>query len=57
MVRMSGRVVTVLQLAAILVLTVSPRTAGLVVMIVGVASCVAIADYTLALARQRKQRD
>jgi phosphatidylglycerophosphate synthase len=57
MVRMSGKVVTVLQLAAILVLTVSPHRAGLVVMIVGAASCLAIADYTLVLARQRKQRD
>ena len=57
MVRTSGKAVTVLQLAAILVLTVSPESAGLVVMIVGVASCLAIADYTLALARQRRQRD
>lgn len=57
MVRTSGKAVTVLQLAAILVLTVSPQSAGMVVMIVGVASCLAIADYTLALARQRRQRD
>lgn len=57
MARSSGKAVTVLQLGAILVLTLSPENAGLVVLIVGVASCLAIGDYTLALARQRKQRD
>ncbi|HUF29926.1 MAG TPA: CDP-alcohol phosphatidyltransferase family protein [Gemmatimonadaceae bacterium] len=57
MVRMSGKIVTVLQLAAILLLTVRPEEAAQVVMIVGVASFLTIADYTLALARTREQRD
>lgn len=48
--RMSGKVVTVLQLAAILALTLHPGQAALVTQIVGWASIACVADYTLALA-------
>lgn len=54
--RMSGKVVTVLQLAAILALTMTSAVTGLVVMIVGWASIIAIADYTLALAWALERR-
>jgi phosphatidylglycerophosphate synthase len=48
--RMSGKIVTVLQLAAILALTVAPGHAAAAATIVGLASVVCVADYTLALA-------
>ncbi|MBC7791732.1 MAG: CDP-alcohol phosphatidyltransferase family protein [Anaerolineae bacterium] len=48
--RLSGKVVTVLQLLALLALCVAPRSMGVIVVVVGVASIVSIADYTLALA-------
>jgi hypothetical protein len=47
---MSGKVVTVLQLAAILALTVAPGHAPAVTTVVGLASVLCAADYTLALA-------
>ena len=49
--RLSGKVVTVLQLAALLVLCVAPAASPLLVTVVGLASVAAIADYTIALAR------
>jgi len=49
--RPSGKVVTVLQLLALLVLCAAPRFASHAVLVVGLASIVSIADYTLALAR------
>jgi CDP-diacylglycerol--glycerol-3-phosphate 3-phosphatidyltransferase len=48
--RMPGKVVTVLQLAALLVLCVAPESLRPLVIAVGLASIVAVADYTLALA-------
>jgi CDP-diacylglycerol--glycerol-3-phosphate 3-phosphatidyltransferase/cardiolipin synthase len=53
--RMPGKVVTVLQLAAILALTVSPRTMRWLVPVIAVASAVAIIDYTLVLHRTRQR--
>jgi hypothetical protein len=47
---MSGKIVTVLQLAAILALTLHPGQAPLVTQVVGWASIACVADYTLALA-------
>ena len=55
--RMSGKIVTVLQLMAILALTVTPGWAAWVVTGIGWASIVAIADYTLALAWALEHRD
>ncbi len=48
--RLPGKVVTVLQLVALLVLCVAPRWLHPVVLAIGLASVVALADYTLALA-------
>ena len=55
--RMSGKVVTVLQLAAILALTVTSAWTGWVVLVVGWASILSIADYTLALAWALERSD
>lgn len=55
--RMSGKIVTVLQLAAILVLTVTTGWAEWVVLVVGWASILSIADYTLALAWALERAD
>jgi phosphatidylglycerophosphate synthase len=52
--RLPGKVVTVLQLAALLVLCVVRQWLRPLVLAVGLASIVALADYTLALARQRR---
>ncbi len=51
--RMSGKIVTVLQLAAILVVLLSPAYVPWVVVAIGVASVYAIVDYTAMLARTR----
>jgi CDP-diacylglycerol---glycerol-3-phosphate 3-phosphatidyltransferase len=53
--RMPGKIVTVLQLAAILALTVSPPTMRWLVPVIGVASAVSIIDYTLVLHRTRQR--
>jgi CDP-diacylglycerol---glycerol-3-phosphate 3-phosphatidyltransferase len=53
--RMPGKIVTVLQLAAILALTVSPWTMRWLVPVIGGASAVAIIDYTLVLHRTRQR--
>lgn len=54
--RMSGKIVTVLQLLALLALCVAWRWMSAIVVVVGVASVVSIADYTLALAVAQKRR-
>jgi CDP-diacylglycerol--glycerol-3-phosphate 3-phosphatidyltransferase/cardiolipin synthase len=53
--RLSGKIVTVLQLAAILALTVSPQTMRWLVPVIGVMSAVSIIDYTLVLHRTRQR--
>jgi CDP-diacylglycerol--glycerol-3-phosphate 3-phosphatidyltransferase len=55
--RMSGKIVTVLQLTAILMLTVTAGWTDWVVLVVGWASIASIADYTLALAWALERRD
>jgi cardiolipin synthase (CMP-forming) len=52
--RMSGKIVTVLQLTAILALTVSPQSMRWLVPVIGVASAISIIDYTLVLHRTRQ---
>ena len=51
--RFSGKLATVLQLVALVVIVVDVRTTGLAVAVVGVASLVSIIDYTVALWRAR----
>jgi CDP-diacylglycerol--glycerol-3-phosphate 3-phosphatidyltransferase len=53
--RMPGKIVTVLQLGAILALTISPQAMRWLVPIIGVASAVSIIDYTLVLHRTRRR--
>jgi cardiolipin synthase len=53
--RMPGKIVTVLQLGAILALTMSPQAMRWLVPVIGVASAVSIVDYTLALHRTRRR--
>ena len=51
--RLSGKVVTVLQLVTLAALLVAPVVAPWLIALVGVASVLSIADYTLALWRAR----
>jgi cardiolipin synthase len=51
--RMSGKVVTVLQLVTLAALLIAPTIASWLIVLVGVASVISIADYTLALWRAR----
>ena len=53
--RMPGKIVTVLQLAAILALTVSPQAMRWMVPAIGAASVASIIDYTLVLHRTRQR--
>lgn len=53
--RMPGKIVTVLQLAAILALTVSPQAMRWLVPVIGAASAASIIDYTLVLHRTRQR--
>jgi CDP-diacylglycerol--glycerol-3-phosphate 3-phosphatidyltransferase/cardiolipin synthase len=53
--RMPGKIVTVLQLAAILALSASPVAMRWLIPLIAVASAVAIVDYTLVLHRTRKR--
>jgi CDP-diacylglycerol--glycerol-3-phosphate 3-phosphatidyltransferase len=53
--RFSGKVVTTLQLAAVLVLTVLPALGTAVVLITGAATLWAIADYTVYFARSLRR--
>lgn len=51
--RVSGKVVTVLQMVTLAALLLAPAIAPWLIAAVGVASVIAIADYTLALWRAR----
>ncbi len=53
--RMSGKIVTVMQLATLALLFVAPQLVNVALVLVGIVSLVSIGDYTLALwhARQR----
>jgi cardiolipin synthase len=53
--RMPGKILTVLQLGAILAVTMSPQAMRWLVPVIGVASAVAIMDYTLVLHRTRQR--
>ncbi len=52
--RWSGKLVTTLQLLALIVVLVAPRAAQWAIEAVGVASVIAISDYTLALWHARQ---
>ena len=51
--RLAGKVVTALQLATLFVILLAPQWTRLMVAVVGIASAAAVADYTLALWRER----
>jgi CDP-diacylglycerol--glycerol-3-phosphate 3-phosphatidyltransferase len=53
--RMPGKVVTVLQLSAILALSAAPAAMRWLVPLIAVASVVSIVDYTLVLHRTRQR--
>lgn len=53
--RMAGKVVTVLQLLVLFALLLAPSAVRWLVVATGVASVVAIVDYTLVLARERSR--
>jgi CDP-diacylglycerol--glycerol-3-phosphate 3-phosphatidyltransferase len=53
--RLAGKTVTVLQLITLIALLTFPTAVRKLVPIVGVASIIAIADYTMALWNQRAQ--
>lgn len=53
--RMPGKIVTVLQLAAILALSAAPAAMRWLIPLIGAASVVSIVDYTLVLHRTRKR--
>lgn len=51
--RLSGKIVTTLQLAVLLALLLRPEQAGILIVLVGVTAAWAIVDYTLMLWRER----
>jgi len=51
--RMLGKIVTGLQLLTLVAVIVAPATVALLVVLVGATSAASIADYTLALWRER----
>jgi cardiolipin synthase (CMP-forming) len=53
--RLLGKIVTVVQLTALLVIIVVPRYANLLIAAIALVSAAAIVDYTLALWRERAQ--
>jgi phosphatidylglycerophosphate synthase len=53
--RLSGKVATTLQLAALVALLMQPHWAGTLIVLVGLASAWAIVDYTLMLWRERSR--
>jgi CDP-diacylglycerol--glycerol-3-phosphate 3-phosphatidyltransferase len=53
--RMPGKIVTVLQLSAILALSAAPAAMRWLVPLIAIASVVSIVDYTLVLHRTRKR--
>ena len=52
--RMSGKVVTVMQLITLVILFVAPDLVNLALVVVGIFSLLSIGDYTLALWRARE---
>lgn len=52
--RWAGKLVTTLQLLALIIVLVAPRGASWAIGAVGVASVIAISDYTLALWHARE---
>ncbi|HZS61045.1 MAG TPA: CDP-alcohol phosphatidyltransferase family protein [Gemmatimonadaceae bacterium] len=52
--RWAGKLVTTLQLLALIIVLVAPRGASWAIGAVGIASVIAIADYTLALWHARR---
>ncbi len=53
--RMLGKIVTVLQLVALVAVLLTPAYTGLMVIAIGVVSAAAIVDYTVALWRARSR--
>lgn len=53
--RLSGKIVTTLQLLALLALLMQPHRAGTLITLVGITSLWAIVDYTLMLWRERER--
>ncbi|GMV09680.1 MAG TPA: CDP-alcohol phosphatidyltransferase family protein [Gemmatimonadaceae bacterium] len=53
--RLSGKIVTTLQLLALLALLMQPHRAGTLINLVGITSAWAIVDYTLMLWRERER--
>src|SRR5690606_1092631 len=51
--RAPGKLVTVLQIVTLLVVLARPASANLLIALTGIVSVVAVADYTLALWRER----
>jgi CDP-diacylglycerol--glycerol-3-phosphate 3-phosphatidyltransferase len=51
--RMSGKITTVLQLITLFAVLVAPSWVRPLVIVVGIASAIAIVDYTLMLWRHR----
>ena len=51
--RLSGKIVTTLQLAALVALLMQPNRAGILILMVGATSTWAVVDYTLMLWRER----
>jgi phosphatidylglycerophosphate synthase len=51
--RMLGKIVTVLQLIALVVIIVVPELTGVLILIIGIVSVASIVDYTIALWRGR----
>jgi len=51
--RLSGKIVTTLQLAALIAILMRPQQAGPLILVVGATSAWAIVDYTLMLWRER----
>ena len=51
--RLMGKIATVLQLAALVVVIVAPKYTDPLIWLIGIVSAGAIADYTLALWRER----
>ena len=53
--RLSGKIVTTLQLAALIAVLMQPQWARTLILLVGLTSVWAIADYTLMLWRERER--
>ena len=53
--RVAGKLVTALQLASLVALTVRPTLINALVIAVGIASAIAVVDYTVMLWRERER--